>query len=121
MAGFLDGLLMAGSTWEKLEARCKAESAKRGVSTLATLGQIKAHVRYRASQTKKWKVETNDSGARMTVVTQPAKAQPKAKAKPPAKNGQRTGRKTRAVKTNGRQAVEQAPEPTPAQTVEEAA
>jgi hypothetical protein len=129
MAQFVDMLLMQGTTWQKLEQDAKREAAKRGTATLSTLGQIKAHVKYRASQTKKWKVETNESGVRMNAV---AKISPKkftelareahkrareeggsdqehfdkAKAKLQGKTGKATGRKVTKTTENGRQAVE---------------
>jgi hypothetical protein len=107
MAEFVDGLLLEGITWEKLESRCKAEAKRRDTNTLSTLSQIKGHVRYRASQTKRWAVERTDVGVRMNAVAPQPKATKAKAAKPEKKTGKPNRRK--ATKTNGN--AEPAPGP----------
>ena len=125
MAEFVDSLLLAGTTWEALLKRASAEAKKRGTATLSTLGQIKAHVKYREKQAK-WAVQyVGDTGVRMNAVAQPApKAKPQSKAKPAAKpkNGKPTGRRVVKKQEAGRQTVtEPVAEPTPEQPAAEQA
>ena len=78
MAEFVDNLLLGGVKWHYLETRVKAEAARRGVKTFASLGQIKAHVKYRSTQAK-FKV-TDVKGMVKMVLVEKKKPTPKAKA-----------------------------------------
>jgi len=90
--------------------------------TLGTIGQIKAHVKFRSKHG--WKIETNETGVSGNPLPKP-KAEPKtkpakaAKPKPAPKTGKATGRKVTKKHENGRQTVtepvtEPAPAPDPA-------
>ena len=76
MAAFCDMLVMQGITWTNLEKRCKEEAAKRGTATLASIGQIRAHVKFRSKQAK-WDVDINEFGVRMNAVAQRPRLRPR--------------------------------------------
>jgi hypothetical protein len=97
MAQFIDGLLLQGITWVKLEARAKAEAQKRNTTTLTSLEEVRAHVESRA-KSRKWMVISTETGVRMNVATKPESKPPKA--------GKPTGRKVTKTTRNGRQSVE---------------
>ena len=81
---------------------------------------IKAHIAFRAKHG--WKIETTDTGVRGNPIAKPAKAQPKAKAKPARKNGKPVGRRVTKKTENGRQSVTEPAQEQPAaeQTTEAA-
>jgi hypothetical protein len=74
MAEFVDNLLLAGVKFADLEAQAKAEASRRKVTTLATPGQLNAHIRYRSKQAT-WSVKQTKDRVQMTAVAKP-KAQP---------------------------------------------
>ena len=47
MAEFVDDLLLEGGPLDKIAEKCKAEAEKRGAKTLATKGQVRAHLKFR--------------------------------------------------------------------------
>ena len=67
LAGLLDDLMLRynGSTWDDLLLACQEHSALHRLKTKCTLGQIRAHARFR-SKTKGWRLEMDDKRCRLT-------------------------------------------------------
>jgi hypothetical protein len=115
MAAYVDGLMQKGMAIERLFKLAAAESAKRGIRRFTDRRKFDRYIANRSNNPDKWKVERDGDNIKMTAVAQAPKPAPKAK-----KTGKPTGRKTRAVKQDGRQSVEPAPAPVAEQQPEAA-
>jgi hypothetical protein len=63
MAKFVDRLLVAGATWKELKEKAAREAKQQNTKTLSTLGQLHAHVRYRAKHNS-WEFEETETWVR---------------------------------------------------------